>query len=513
MGSNMAECHPIAFRFVLAGAGARRDGHPRRPALHPHLRPVRYLRADPRRHRHRLPRRPDPLHPRERPVVPGIRAALHQPVRPSSEDDFSDTSELRRALLRMGPEKSTLRRGHLAVRVVRRAADTRRIMDVQTGESYGDRVERPRPAAADRPDAAGPQLRLPDPAPPLRAYTPEMVERITGCPQRPVPQGRRDARARPPGREKTASICYAVGWTHHTTGVQMIRAAAIIQSLLGNIGRPGGGILALRGHSTHPGQHGHADTLQPAARATCRSRRRTRNTRTSKTTSTPSERRTGGGTTSRSTSSACCGPGTATRRARTTSGATSGCRKITGDHSQLPMTLAMQDGAIRGLLRRARIPVVGGHNAHLVRMGLRQSRVAGGARHVRDRDGLLLVQVARDAAASCGPAEIKTEVFLMPAALPGEKEGTFTNTHRLIQWHDKVVDPPGDCRSELWFKFHLGRRLKELYAGSAEPQDEPDPEPDLGLPRRRSARRAVGGRDPAGNQRLHLARPRADRGF
>jgi hypothetical protein len=71
------------------------------------------------------------------------------------------------------------------------------------------------------------------------------------------------------------------------------------------------------------------------------------------------------------------------------------------------------------------------------------------------------------------PEEIKTEMFLLPAALPGEKEGTFTNTHRLVQWHDKVVEPPGDCRSDLWFMFHLGRRLKALYAGSIDPKDAP----------------------------------------
>ena len=69
--------------------------------------------------------------------------------------------------------------------------------------------------------------------------------------------------------------------------------------------------------------------------------------------------------------------------------------------------------------------------------------------------------------------EIKTEVFLMPATLAGEKAGTFTNTHRLMQWHDKVVDAPGDNRSELWFVYHLGRRLKELYADSTDPKDAP----------------------------------------
>src|SRR3546814_6842322 len=64
------------------------------------------------------------------------------------------------------------------------------------------------------------------------------------------------------------------------------------------------------------------------------------------------------------------------------------------------------------------------------------------------------------------------EIFLMPAELAGEKEGTFTNTHRLVQWHDKVIDGPGDSRSELWFMYHLGKRLKALYADSTEERDQ-----------------------------------------
>ena len=55
------------------------------------------------------------------------------------------------------------------------------------------------------------------------------------------------------GRERTSAICYSVGWTQHTVGVQYIRTAAIIQLLLGNIGRPGGGIMALRGHASIQG--------------------------------------------------------------------------------------------------------------------------------------------------------------------------------------------------------------------------------------------------------------------
>ena len=60
-------------------------------------------------------------------------------------------------------------------------------------------------------------------------------------------------------------FCYAVGWTHHTTGVQIIRACSIMQGLLGNIGRPGGGIHGAARALQHPGQHRHSDAVQHAA--------------------------------------------------------------------------------------------------------------------------------------------------------------------------------------------------------------------------------------------------------
>ncbi len=54
-----------------------------------------------------------------------------------------------------------------------------------------------------------------------------------------------------------------------------------------------------------------------------------------------------------------------------------------------------------------------------------------------------------------------------------EKDGTLTNTERLLQWHDKAVDPPGDCRSDAWFIYHLGLRLKRLYQDSTLERDAP----------------------------------------
>ena len=62
-----------------------------------------------------------------------------------------------------------------------------------------------------------------------------------------------DALVAASGPERTAAVCYAVGWTQHSKGVQIIRTASILQLLLGNIGRPGGGILALRGHASIQG--------------------------------------------------------------------------------------------------------------------------------------------------------------------------------------------------------------------------------------------------------------------
>jgi formate dehydrogenase major subunit len=70
------------------------------------------------------------------------------------------------------------------------------------------------------------------------------------------------------------------------------------------------------------------------------------------------------------------------------------------------------------------------------------------------------------------PERCRTEVFFLPAASHVEKEGTFTQTQRLLQWREKAVDPPGDCRSELWFFYHLGRRIKQRLAGSTLPRDQ-----------------------------------------
>jgi formate dehydrogenase major subunit len=305
------------------------------------------------------------------------------------------------------------------------------------------------------------------------AYTPEMVERVTGCPQATFLKVA-EALARNSGRERTGAFCYAVGWTHHTTGVQIIRAAAIIQGLLGNVGRPGGGILALRGHCSIQGSTD-IPTLynllpgylpQPNAykpQETFEEYLQSEQTPTGWWYYFPKY--------AVSLLRAWYGD-----KGNADNGWGYGwLPKIVGDHSQLPMSLAIRDGLIRGLLVLGQNPAVGGHNSNrVVQRGL------------ANLDWLVVRDFAETETASfwhdghpvrsgeLRPQDIKTEVFLLPTSLAtGEKEGTFTNTHRLVQWHDKVVDAPGDCRSDLWFVYHLGRRLKELYADSSDPKDDP----------------------------------------
>jgi formate dehydrogenase major subunit len=298
-------------------------------------------------------------------------------------------------------------------------------------------------------------------------YTPEMVAQVCGCTAEQVVQVA-NLLCDNSGRERTSAIVYAVGWTQHTTGVQMIRAAGILQALLGNIGRPGGGIMAMRGHASIQGSTD-IPTLydllpgylpQPVADKHHES--------------LDSYVKYEGLTTGYwanfrefivSLLKAWYG-GAATKR---NDFHFDWLPRIDGDYSQLPFFNEMVRGKVKGYFLFGQNPAGGGPNAVLHRAGLRQL------------DWLVVLDWFETESAvfwksdPTGPpaSEVKTEVFFIPAANVTEKEGSFTNTQRLIQWHDKAIDPPGDCRSDAWFVYNLGRRLQELYADSTEHRDNP----------------------------------------
>ncbi len=143
--------------------------------------------------------------------------------------------------------------------------------------------------------------------------------------------------------------------------------------------------------------------------------------------------------------------------------------RIDGDHSQLPTFNRMSRGELKGYFLFGQNPGGGGINAGLHRAGL------------RNLEWLVVLDWFETESAvfwksdpnGPPPSDIKTEVFLIPAAANPENDGTLTNTQRLLQWHSKAIDPPEDCRSDSWFVYNLGKRLRQLYAGSTDPKDQP----------------------------------------
>jgi formate dehydrogenase major subunit len=301
-------------------------------------------------------------------------------------------------------------------------------------------------------------------------YTPEVVAEICGI---DPDQFRAVAGAlcENSGPERTSAFCYAVGWTQHSKGVQYIRTASILQLLLGNIGRPGGGILALRGHASIQGSTD-IPTLynilpgylpMPKARYNDTFEDYVANNQS------------GAGWWSQfdkytvSLLKAWFGEAATEENGW----CFDHLPRLSGDHSHMTTVAAMADGDLEGYLVMGENPVVGSMHGALHRKGLRELDWLVVRDFVPTETAEFWKVAPEIDRGEVRPQDIQTEVFFFPCAAHTEKEGTFTNTQRLLQWKEQAIEPPGDCRSELWFTYHLGRRLKELYAGSGDPKDRP----------------------------------------
>ncbi len=299
-------------------------------------------------------------------------------------------------------------------------------------------------------------------------YTPEMVHEVTGiAPEMLVKIA--ETIATNSGRERTTAFCYAVGWTHHSTGAQMIRTAAILQLLLGNIGRPGGGILALRGHASiqgstdiptlfhilpgyipMPGVHQH-QTLDEFVAADAGKSGFWGNMKSYT---------------------------VSMLKAWFEDAATAEndfgfdlIPKIDGDHGTYTTVMNQIQGKTGGYFLVGENPAVGSANAKLQRLGLanldwlvvRDLQMIESATFWKDGPEIQTGELSTE--------DIQTEIFFLPAATHVEKAGTFTNTQRLLQWRHKAVEAPDDARSDLWFYWHLGNMLKERVRDSTDPRD------------------------------------------
>jgi formate dehydrogenase major subunit len=314
-------------------------------------------------------------------------------------------------------------------------------------------------------------------------YTPEAVADICGCRPDDVVKVA-ELLCRNSGRERTSAIAYALGWTQHGTGVQIIRTAAIVQLLLGNIGRPGGGIIALRGHANVQGAtdiptlFNNLPNYLPMPHAV------------------PAQATLAAYLAGGHSSGASRGASDGLWKMETTHGAWAGLSryivsllkawygdaataanefgyqwipKLDDDESEQSYILKMHRGEVKGFMLFGQNPAVGAPNVKLQRDAMRKLQ------------WLVALDLFETESASVwyadpegpDPTTVPTEVFLLPAAAITEKDGSLTNTERLVQWHERAVDPPGDCRSDLWWVYQLGRRLKALYAGSTLERDAP----------------------------------------
>ncbi len=471
-GSNMAECHPVGFQWVMEAK----------------LRGAKVIHVDPRFTR------------------TSAVADLHVPVRAGSdiaflgglinyvlqgghefheyvvaytnasviiEGDFQDTEDLDGLFSGYDPETKTYDpaswqyegRAAPAAAGQREHGAARGEQHGSGGAGIGDDGEVHTDPSLQHPKCVWQILKRH-----FARYTPEMVEETCGI---SPAQFREVAEALVSNSnpERTSAIVYSVGWTHHTVGVQYIRTASILQLLLGNIGRPGGGIMALRGHASIQGStdiptlydllpgylpmpHGGLDT---------------------------------------DLATYLDNNGTdagfwAHMDAYTVSllkawwgdAATAAndygfewLPKITGDHSTYQSVLGMISGDVKGYFVVGENPASGTANGRLQRAGLANLEWL----VVRDFTDIETSAFWYDSpeieSGELKPEDIGTEVFWMPAAAHTEKDGSFTNTQRLLQWHHKAVEPEGDTRSDLWFYFHLGRIIKERLAAGTDDRDEP----------------------------------------
>jgi len=304
-------------------------------------------------------------------------------------------------------------------------------------------------------------------------YTPEMVSKICGSKADDFLKAA-EIITSTYTPERAGTILYALGWTHHSFSVQLIHAAAMLQLLLGNIGRAGGGLNALRGHANIQGgtdcgmayhnlpgylpmpRAGQASLAQYLESVVPRALR----------------------------------PESINFWSNAGRFAASQLRAFyAGEHPEFGYGLhprlpegenwswayifdTMERGRIEGLINFGMNPVSNGPHS---------KKVIGALANLK-----YLVVAENFEQESCSfwkpeileltgkkPADVETEVFLLPAANFAEKEGTFTNSARWIQWKWKAVDPPGEARPDQEIIGRLFLKIRELYQKEGGRRPEP----------------------------------------
>ncbi len=302
-------------------------------------------------------------------------------------------------------------------------------------------------------------------------YTPEMVEKICGI-SPALFQKVADALVSASGPDKSAAICYALGWTQHSKGVQIIRTASVLQLLLGNIGRPGGGILALRGHASIQGSTD-IPTLYDILPGYLSMPRGDGSEETLREYLAHQTKPTGLWNNFPSYFISLMKAYYGKNATAENEFGYNWVPKLTGNHSFFEYLYDMADGKMEGMFMMGQNPAVAAANSRFQRTSLSKLKWLVVRDMVEIEGATFWYDSPEIERGELRAEEIETEVFFFPAAGHAEKAGAFTNTQRMLQWREKAVDPPGDARSDAWFMHQLALRLIAKAKESRDPLDEP----------------------------------------
>ena len=299
-------------------------------------------------------------------------------------------------------------------------------------------------------------------------YTPDVVERITGIPKDQFLKAadlftsiRKDG-----DMKKAATIIYAVGWTQHTFGTQIIRAAAILQLLMGNVGRAGGGVNALRGHSNIQGatdMAGIFDVLPGYLKMASPDDvdLATYLKRTTPTSSKPAEWDSfnyWSNTPKFTVSLLKALYGDAAKKEN--DWAFHYLPKIDRNYSWTEIWNGMHEGTVKGMFAI-------GMNGVQIGPDTRKNIEA-----LKKIDWLVVGEIYPDETSEFWRApgttademkKIQTTVYRLPCAGFAEKDGSFTNSARWLQWKNVALPMPGDARLDQDILAQIFMRVRDLY--------------------------------------------------
>jgi len=310
----------------------------------------------------------------------------------------------------------------------------------------------------------------------VERYTPEMVERVCGTPKDQFLKVA-DVVTSTGNAQRVGTITYALGWTQHSVGVQIIRAAATLQLVLGNIGRPGGGVNAMRGHSNIQGATDLAGTFEilPGYLATPRGELIDLKTYLEKVTPTTLNKE------SWSTMNYWQNyPKFMVSLLKATYGKSSNKENDWG-YEWLPKTdgnyswMYIFDDMYRGSSQR-----VGGNEPGpegFITFGMNPVGIGpNSSKMINALSKLKWMVVGENYQIETatfwkapkqygGPdsSQIQTEVFQLPCSGFAEKDGSFINSARWIQWKWKAIDPPGDAKTDQEILSRILLAVRELY--------------------------------------------------